>query len=535
MIGPSKNRSEEALRSAPVPQTTGDKAGARGASYGQILKSSSLIGGAQGINYLIGLIRVKIVAVLLGPSGVGLVGLYMSATTFVSTLAQMGINQSGIREVAEAHGSGDAEGLARNLKTIRRACWITGIFGWVLTAALAYPLSLWTFGSGKYTPMIAILGSTLLLNFLAGGQTALLQGTMRIGDVARSSVLSAILSTIVAVGIYWFFGERGIVPVLVSTAVASVFSCWWFTRRVPVQEVQVSWSESWCFAKRLFGLGFAVMWSGLVGAAVALAVRSLILRKLGIEANGVYQAAWAISGMFGNFIITAMGTDFYPRLTAVADNAPEANRLVNEQTEIGMLLALPGLLGTLTFAPWLMDVFYTHKFREGAALLPFFVISVFCRTITYPMGWILFAKRASGRFASITTMFHICDISCCAALIPWLGLRGVAITNTTLCVIYLFGMRGIAGPLTTFSWSRATKKLIFVSIAWGCATLAMKALMPPVWSEVVGGIITASAALVCLRGVLQRVGPSSRLSMLVSRLPGSLLLTGSRLNSEQSL
>ena len=36
-------------------------------SYGQILKSSSIIGGAQGINYLIGMVRVKLVAVLLGP------------------------------------------------------------------------------------------------------------------------------------------------------------------------------------------------------------------------------------------------------------------------------------------------------------------------------------------------------------------------------------------------------------------------------------------------------------------------------------
>ena len=198
---------------------------------------------------------------------------------------------------------------------------------------------------------------------------------------------------------------------LVATAGANVFSCWWYARRVPLQEVQVSWGESWRIAARLFVLGFAVMWSGLAGAAVALAVRSLIMRNLGVEANGVYQAAWAISGMFGMFIINAMGTDFYPRLTAVADNAPEASRLVNEQTEIGMLLALPGLLGTLTFAPWLMDVFYTQKFREGAALLPFFVISVFCRTITYPLGWILFAKRASGRFALITSMFHLCDVS----------------------------------------------------------------------------------------------------------------------------
>ena len=134
-----------------------------------------------------------------------------------------------------------------------------------------------------------------------------------------------------------------------------------------------------------------------------------------------------------------------------------------------------------------MDVFYTQKFREGAALLPFFVVSVFCRTITYPMGWILFAKRASGRFALITSMFHLCDVSLCALLIPQFGLRGVAITNTTLCVIYLVGMRAVAGPLVSFSWAHATKRLIVVSAAWGSAALALKAFLPPVWAEIMGG------------------------------------------------
>ena len=131
-------------------------------SYGQILKSSSIIGGAQGINYLIGMVRIKVVAVLLGPSGVGLVGLYMSATDMVGTFAKLGVNESGVREVAEAHSSTDLDRISRSVKTLRRLSWITGIFGWILTAVLSYPLSIWAFGSGEHSWAIAILGSSLL-------------------------------------------------------------------------------------------------------------------------------------------------------------------------------------------------------------------------------------------------------------------------------------------------------------------------------------------------------------------------------------
>ena len=48
------------------------------ASYRRILKSSSIIGGSSVINILIGLLRTKVLAILIGPSGVGLVSLYTS-------------------------------------------------------------------------------------------------------------------------------------------------------------------------------------------------------------------------------------------------------------------------------------------------------------------------------------------------------------------------------------------------------------------------------------------------------------------------
>ncbi len=165
--------------------------GKKASSYGQILKSSSIIGGANGVNYLIGMVRTKLVAILLGPAGVGLVGLYESAIGLVGMLSGLGIRSSGVREVAEAHGSGDPVRVAKTIKTLRRACWVTGLVGWLLTGALAYPLSVWTFGSGERAWATAILGVTLLLGAISGGQSALLQGVRRIGDLAREDALVA--------------------------------------------------------------------------------------------------------------------------------------------------------------------------------------------------------------------------------------------------------------------------------------------------------------------------------------------------------
>ena len=45
-------------------------------SYREVVNASSIVGGAQVINMIISLIRTKLVALLIGPTGIGIVGLY---------------------------------------------------------------------------------------------------------------------------------------------------------------------------------------------------------------------------------------------------------------------------------------------------------------------------------------------------------------------------------------------------------------------------------------------------------------------------
>ena len=75
-------------------------------TYGQILKSSALIGGSSVLNIGIGIVRTKAMAVLLGPAGFGLMGLYGSIADLAVSIAGMGVNSSGVRQIAEAAGFG---------------------------------------------------------------------------------------------------------------------------------------------------------------------------------------------------------------------------------------------------------------------------------------------------------------------------------------------------------------------------------------------------------------------------------------------
>jgi PST family polysaccharide transporter len=495
-------------------------------SYGQILKSSSVIGGAQGINYLIAMVRTKLVAVLLGPSGVGLVGLYVSATSLVGAFTALGIATSGVREVAEAHSSGDAERVARTVTTLRRVCWATGLLGWLLTIALAYPLSVWTFGSGARALPVAILGVSLLMTSISGGQTALLQGVRRINDLARLEVISVLVSTLVALAVYAWLGERGIVPVLISTALINLGFSWWFARRLEVDAVSMRWAETWQHSRRLVGLGAAFMWSGLLTSAVALLLRSIIVRDLGLDANGIYQAAWGISGMFAGFILGAMATDFYPRLTAVADDHPHLNRLINEQTEVGIMLALPGLLATLGFSTLVMKVFYSSKFLPGAELLPWFVLGIFGQVVSWPMGFALAAKGASGWYVAVETVSNVLRLVLSILFLKWIGLPGTALAIPVLYLVHTAFLLFICRRLSGFQWTSGSLKLMGASAMLILMGFALKSWLPPYPAVAAGGVLTFAASIVSLRGVVHRLGGEHRLVKLACRIPGVAFACG---------
>ena len=376
-------------------------------SYSVILKSSSLLGGSEVVKILIGMVQVKFVAIFLGPAGVGLIGMYGSVINLVSRIAGLGIGSSGVREVAKAVGTSNNEKIGRTVLTLRRICWLTGTVGSLTVVFLAQPMSRITFGTTEHACALVLLAWIILMRNIQSAQMAYLQGLRRIGDLAELKIIGAVGGATIGVGFYAWLRLDGIVPALLTLAALNLAASWWFARKVPPPQVLMTWRESFRASGGLLRLGIAFMWTGLLAAAVAYLTRLMIARELDLHAVGIFQSSFRLSAMFVCFVLEAMGTDYYPRLIGVSSDNEKMNRMVNEQTEIGLLLAIPGLLATLTFAPWIIRIFYTAEFIQSAELLKWFVLGCLGRVISWPMGFVMLAKGKSLWFSGTQTFFNL--------------------------------------------------------------------------------------------------------------------------------
>jgi PST family polysaccharide transporter len=437
-------------------------------SYGQILKSSALVGGSSLLNVLIGMVRTKVMALLLGPAGFGLFGVFNSIATLAQAVAGMGVNSSGVRQIAEAAGSGDARRVAETSHVLRRVSFVLGLLGALLIVVLARPVAVITFGNSAHTAAVAGLAGVVLLMLISGGQSARIQGLRRIAELAKVSVASALGGTLLSIPLVYFLRERGIIPALIGVAAMTLTASWWYSRQIPVEPVSVSGTELYQESVALLKLGFAFMSSGLMTMGVAYVVRITVLRKVGMEATGLYQSAWTLGGLYVAFILQAMGADFYPRLTACIANRHRANRLVNEQVEIGLLLAGPGVLATLTFAPVAIALFYSSRFLPAVEILRWICLGTLLQVVTWPMGYIIVAKARQALFFSCEAAWAIVSLALAWVCVSYFGLKGAGIAFFGSYIFHGVLIYGVIRRLSGFRWSAENTKrclLFFVGTA----------------------------------------------------------------------
>lgn len=489
-------------------------------NYGNILRSSTILGGSQVLVYLISIARTKVAAVLLGPSGVGTLAMFQSIITLIGTFSSLGIGSSGVREIAEANGSGDGERIGRTCAILQRMALVTGLLGWLLAAALAYPISQVAFGDHHQSGAIMLLGSCLLLGAVGTSYSAILQGTRRIGSLAKFQVISNALGAACAIGLYIALGTNGIVPSIIAAAFVNCGLALWMRKQVFVTLNPVSWQDTFRGSRVLVAMGLAFMWNAVSTGIVAFGTRAFIVRNEGLDEAGIYQAAWGISGLFAGFILQAMGTDFYPRLTAAAADKTEMGRLINEQTEIGILLAGPGILFTLCSAPYLMEWLYSAAFIAGTPLILWFALGVFGQVISWPLGFIQIATGASRAFIITQTLFNGVHFGMIVSFFYGYGTVGIGMAYAALYAVYTAAMLTYARYLIGFRWSRAVIRLVLIVAAMVAAGFLLAFYYRTMTSSGIGLALAFGCGFMCSRELVKRLPPSNRLAHLLRKIPG---------------
>lgn len=482
-------------------------------SYRDILRATAVTGGAFVVVLCLSMLRMKMVALMLGPNGIGFAGLLTAVLDMVVVVAGLGIQASGVRQIAEAAGRDDLRSIASVVRAVRLASWATGLAGAGALVLLALPLSTLTFGTRAHGTDMMVLAMAVLVRLLAAGQASVLQGTRRIGDLALINIFGALVTTAAMIPAAYLWGEAGMAWALLVASAAHLAVSSWFARKVPLTRWP-GWRETRDEFPALLRLGLAFMVSGLVTFGVAYLVRIIVLREGGIAAAGLYQAAWAVASLYASFVLQAMSTDFYPRLTGLVHDQPGANRLVNEQAQVSVLLAGPGMIATITLAPLVLDLFYSPDFAEAASALRWMCLGMALRLIAWPLGFVVLARGAQGIFFWTEIAAGIVHIGLALLLVPVWGTTGAGMA---FCGLYVWHAALIYFIVRRYFGFKIDEKTLWLSMeSLGTTGIAFAGVaLLPFWPGTALGLAVLSwSSLRALRTILPLLPPLEGLQRL---------------------
>lgn len=458
------------------------------AGYKNIFKSTFLFGFVTIVTIIVQVIQNKVVAVLLGPEGLGAIGIFQNSANMIRSGAGLGISESAVRDIAEAHATNDKNRFSKIISITRTVVLFTAGLGVLVTVALSTCLSDWTFNSNEYIIWYILLSFTVAFKILSDGQLAILKGMRQLKRLAKATIIGSVLGLITSIPFYFLFGNNGIVPSLIVTALVAFLASNHYVSKIEYNKTRFRLKQMFHEASMMIKMGVALMLVTFIGLVFNLIISGYIAHHGGLADVGYFQAGTlVITGYFG-VIITSMRTDYYPRISAIHNDNKALRDEFNKQSETGLVLVFPCAILFIYLSSFFVRVLYDSGFAPANDYLDYAFIGTLITIVSNCLGMILLVKQAAKIFLWSILIQRIILLAIFMFLYDLWGLKGLG-----LAMIYL-GLQNLLVSATIMYWkyritiNRRVIFLLCLVIGMTLITLSLRILSSPILNYTGGGI-----------------------------------------------
>jgi len=472
-------------------------------SYSHILKYTSLFGGVQGIVIVIGLIRNKAMALLLGAGGMGFNALLMSIQNFASQCTNLGISFAGVPKLSELYERDDRQ-LDYYIRVIRLWSMIAAGLGLVFCICISPFVDEMSFSWGNHTLHFAMLGLAVAMAAVAGGELAILKATRRLSSLATIQSCTAVGGVLLSVPLYYFWHHSGVVPAIVMVAALNMVVTTAISHHYHPYLLQ--------FERRMVKdgidmvkLGVAFVLAAAIGSCAEMLIRSFLSKEGGLNDLGLYNAAFTITITYAGMVFSAMETDFFPRLSAVCQNIEDTNVTVNKQMEVSLLLLSPMLVLLMIFLPVLIPLLFSKEFVPVIGMAQVAVLAMYFKVLTLPVAYITLARRRSLAYLFLESAYFVVFVVAVMFGFKTWGVYGAGIA---IVVAHVFDYLLINGFAYWKYGYRRNKKVVrsgFVQVFFGFAAFALTLTVNGIEYWLIGSALVMVSAWYSISTLRQNV------------------------------
>lgn len=439
--------------------------------YKRAAKTTILFSGVKVVTVIVSILRNKLAAVLLGPIGVGINNIYNTYLQFVQTGACLGLSQSAVRDISEAYEQKDPKKFSRIICVTNRLVIFTSLLGIVATIIMSPFFSKWGFGDGSYTIPFILLSLSVGAQIYVENRIAILKGMRQMRSLALSTIIGAVVGLLICAPLYYFFHEQGIVPTFILSAFVSLIVTNYYVNKIQYDKVSLSFKEVRTGGSPMLKMGIALMMINFLSGIASTIVISFLRGNGGLEIVAYYGSGKAIITQYFGIVLTAMTTDYYPRICGVYKDNVRLKEEVNAQSRLGMVMTFPLALVFVAFASIFIPLLFSNQFAVVSDFTDWALLGTMISIPSNCIAMVLLAKQDAKAFTTISIVINVINVFLFIGAFYVYGLIGLGIAETINVAIQWGVYYGVIRKRYNVSFDKDTN--IMLAVILGVVSLSV--------------------------------------------------------------
>lgn len=368
----------------------------------EIIKVFSLTALSTIVKMITGLISVKVIAIILGPSGIALIGQLNSFTSILISSASGGINSGVTKYIAQYKES--EEKVKKLLSTALIITMSCSLFCGVFLITFHRLLGKTILQSEEYNYVFVIFGLTIILYALYLLITSILNGYKEYRKFIMINIIGSILGLIFTLVFVFKLGLKGALIAAVSSQSITFF--------ISIMIVRKSYWLNSDYLKNNFDKDVAkkyLQYSLMTICVAATPLSQLILRGFVISNISPIEAGWwesmnRISSIYLTVITSSFGIYYLPRLSEINNRLELKNEIFNS-FKIIIPILLAGFALIYIFRIFIIKILFTVDFYPMEHFFVWQLFGDFLKISSWILAYIMVAKSMTKAFIFTEVLF----------------------------------------------------------------------------------------------------------------------------------
>ena len=403
-----------------------------------IIKVFSLNALSTLIRMLAGMVSVKVVAVIIGPVGIALLGQLNNFNTILLGLANGGIGAGVTKYVAEYKN--DENAIKYYLSNALRITLSCSTLVAIILIMGCRQLSRLILISDEYYYVFIIFGFTIFLYTLNTLFISIVNGYKKFERYVAINIAGTVIGIVYSVTLVFFLGLPGALINAVTFQSIVFFITLWMCRKF-------RWMQ-WEYFRERFNrpvikkyLGYSLM--TIVSIALLpvsqMLLRGYVMSELSPSEAGIWEGMNRISSMYLSVITSAFSVYYLPRLSEISDPKELHNEVFKCYKIIIPMLLCAGIL-IFFLRHFILWVLFTPEFSSMERLFSWQLMGDLFKMCSWLLSFIMVAKARTKLFITTEIIFTLLYVFMCFFFLKMNGIVGLTQGYLSNYILYLITM-----------------------------------------------------------------------------------------------